>query len=245
MRTAEHKKDLIDSMRKEILKLEGFKFSPEGAAVDFGLGGLVEAFPNGQFPTGAIHEFIGTSMEDAASTGGFTAALLSVLMKDKGICIYVSAQRKLFPPALARFGLSPDRMVFIDLGAEKDVLWATEEALKCESLSAVVMEIDQISFAQSRRLQLVVEKSKVSCFIIRRNAEKLSSTTTVARWQISALSSETIGGMPGLGFPRWKVELLKVKNGKPGNWEMEYVAGGFRLLELEPEVVAIKERKVV
>ena len=245
MKTAEHKQAVIAGLRQEILKLQGFKVCPDGHAVDFGLGELVSAFPSGQFPVGAIHEFLGTTLENAAATGGFIAALLSVLMRNNGVCLYVSAQRKLFPPSLVKFGLSPDRLVFIDLGADKDVLWAAEEALKCESLSAVIIELDQISFAQSRRLQLVVEKSKVSCFIIRRNAEKLSSTTAVARWQISSRISEAVGGMPGLGFPRWNVELLKVTNGQPGSWVMEYVAGSFHQVELKKSIDEMLERKVV
>jgi protein ImuA len=34
--------------------------------------------------------------------------------------------------------------------------------------------------------------------------------------------------MPGVGFPRWGVELQKVRNGKPGKWIIEWTAGGFR-----------------
>lgn len=238
------KRDIIKVLQEQILRLQGFKSSTDGTFVDFGLGEIPKAFPHQVFPVGAIHEFIGTNLEDAAATGGFIGALLSVLMRNNGICLYISCQRKLFPASLAGFGLSPDRVVFIDLALEKDVLWASEEALKCESLAAVVTELDQISFAQSRRLQLVVEKSRITCFLIRRNAEKLSSTTAVARWQISAEPSESVGGMPGLGFPRWKVSLLKVKNGQPGCWIMEYAAGQFRQVKetLLPET---EIRKVV
>jgi protein ImuA len=38
-------------------------------------------------------------------------------------------------------------------------------------------------------------------------------------------------GMPGVGFPRWTVELLKVRNGNPGTWQMEWAAGSFRTME--------------
>jgi protein ImuA len=33
--------------------------------------------------------------------------------------------------------------------------------------------------------------------------------------------------MPGVGFPRWNVELLKVRNGQPGNWQVEWMDGRF------------------
>jgi len=31
-----------------------------------------------------------------------------------------------------------------------------------------------------------------------------------------------------VGFPRWNVELLKVRNGNPGAWKIEWSAGSFR-----------------
>jgi protein ImuA len=39
-----------------------------------------------------------------------------------------------------------------------------------------------------------------------------------------------IDDMPGVGFPCWNVSLQKVRNGKPGNWQVEWSAGEFRLL---------------
>jgi protein ImuA len=33
--------------------------------------------------------------------------------------------------------------------------------------------------------------------------------------------------MPGVGFPRWNVQLLKVRNGKPGAWQLEWEGGQF------------------
>ena len=33
--------------------------------------------------------------------------------------------------------------------------------------------------------------------------------------------------MPGVAFPRWKVELLKVRNGTPGNWMIEWNNNSF------------------
>jgi len=222
------KKEIIGKLQEQILKLQGFKPERNAHATDFGLGIISTAFPGNIFPLAALHEFLATNLEDAAASGGFISALLAVLMKNNGVCLWISTQRKIFPPSLITFGLSPERIIFIDLQNERDVLWATEEALKCESLAAVVTELDEISFAQSRRLQLVIEKSRVTAFVIRKNAEKLSSTLAAARWRISAMPSVAIDGLPGLGFPRWHVELLKVKNGIPGNWIIAYAAGAFR-----------------
>jgi protein ImuA len=158
-------------------------------------------------------------------------------MVDGGACLWISASRTLFPPALKLFGVEPDRIIFIDLKKEKDVLWAMEEALKCDGLAAVIGEVSDINLTQSRRLQLTVEKSKVTGLILRNNKQKLATTACVARWQIKPIVSELEDGMPGVGFPRWNVELLKVKNGSPGSWDIEWSAGKFNLVQPQEHIL--------
>lgn len=103
-----------------------------------------------------------------------------------------------------------------------------EEALKCEGLAAVIAEISELGFTASRRLQLAVEESQVTGFILRRNPRLLNTTACITRWEITAAPSTTENNMPGVGFPKWNVELLKVRNGKPGKWQIEFTAGKFR-----------------
>lgn len=238
----EAKKDIISQLQKDILLWQGFAPPMAGMTKGIGLGALESAFPNGVFPTGTIHEMVCPTPEQAAATSGLMAGLLSSLMKQGGACIWISMSRKLFPPSLITFNLEPDRMIFIDLQREKDVLWAMEEALKCEGLAAVIAEVREISFAQSRRLQLAVETSKVTGFLLRNDPRKLNTTTCVARWQITPLPSELEDELPGIGFPRWQVELLRVRNGNPGTWNLEWVDGDF--VPVEEKVQITKEHSV-
>lgn len=223
------KNDIITQLRREINLLQGFKTSAENP-VDMGLGPIGAAFPNAVFPTGALHEFISTTAEDAAATIGFLAALAAPLMATKGACIWIGAKRKLFPPSLIAFGIEPHQVIFLDLKKEKEVLWAMEESLKCEGLAAIIGETPEISFTASRRLQLAVEQSRVTAFLMRHNPRNANPIASIARWRVSPLASEPEPGMPGLGFPRWKVELEKIRNGQPGIWQMEWSAGRFRPL---------------
>jgi protein ImuA len=223
----EAKKDIISQLKKDILLWEGFKAPVAGASDSFGLGPIEAAFPNGVFPVGVVHEFLTTEPEHAAATSGFIGGILARLMHHNGVCLWISKARKVFPPALKVFGVPPERVIFIDLQREKDLLWVTEEALKCDGLAAVIAELPGISFTQSRRLQLAVESSKVTGFILRTDPQKLGTTACVARWQITHLPSELENGLPGVGFPRWQVELLKVRNGNPGCWKIEWVVGRF------------------
>ena len=221
------KANIIAQLQKDILVLQGFKSGANSTAMDIGLGTIKNAFPNGQFPLGVIHEFIAAGAEDSAATGGFVAAVLASLMQDNGAIIWISSCRGIFPPALQAFGIAPDKVIFIDLQKEKQIPWAIEEALKCKGLAAVVGELPELSFTTSRRLQLAVEQSRVTGFIVRRNPRNISTTACVARWQITSLPSELEAGMPGVGFPRWNVQLLKVRNGRPDTWQVEFAAGRF------------------
>ena len=204
----------------------------ELAKVDKGLvsdlGSLNDAFPDATFPTGAVHEFVCNKREEVAATNGFVSAVAGQLMKKNGVTVWISSNNSLFPPAFKLFGIDPDRIIFIQLYKEKDLLWAMEEALKCNGLAAVVCELTELSFTSSRRFQLAVEQSAVTGFILRNNPRKLTTTACVTRWQISSLPSE-VAELPGVGFPKWNVELLKVRNGKPGSWQVEWAAGKFRL----------------
>lgn len=241
----ETRKKIIEELRRDILLAEGFKPHAAGSGKIAGLETIESAFPNGIFPVGAIHEFLAYGAEQAAASGGFVSGVLSSLMQQSGVCVWISAGRMLFPLALKAFGIDPHNIIFIDLKCDKEVLWTIEEALKCNGITAVVGEVRALTFMQSRRLQLAVESSNVTGFILRTDKSKISTTACTARWQITPIASQLADGMPGVGFPRWQVDLLKVRNGKPGSWQVEWAAGQFNVnTETRFKVVFPGERKM-
>lgn len=232
--------DIIHALQGDILRLEGFK-TQECTSIDLGLGSIIEAFPGRTFPLGAVHEFLSTSEEQASSTIGFITGLLSSLMGRVGTAMWISSNRSLFPPALKAFGVQPDRLIIADLKNEKDLLPAMEEALKCGALTAVIGEVQEISFTASRRLQLAVEESQVTGFIVRRNCRKINTTACVSRWRITPLPSECLEDLPGLGFPQWKAELLRIRNGRPGTWNITWMNGRFKVISSQESATSRQE----
>lgn len=223
------KKEVIRQLKEKILSLEGFNTGSDSLLLDFGLGPMNAAFPGGAFPVGVIHEFISPTETCAAAANGFLAGLLSTLMKKGGVCLWICTGRKLFAPGLKFFGVEPHRVIFIDVKREKEALWVMEQGLKCNSLAAVVAELRDISFAESRRLQLAVETSKVTGFLHRQGSRMENTLACVSRWKIRPLSSQT-GELPGVGFPCLEVELVKIRNGRPGIWQFEWKNGTFRVV---------------
>jgi len=232
--------EILASLQTDILRLQGFR-TAHSATVDHGLGPITQAFPGGSFPTGCVHEFLSDDVQAAAATSGFVSGLLAPLMAVGGPVLWISASRTLFPPALKHFGLSPDQFIFIDLQKEKEVLWALDEALKCGALTAVVGELQELSFTASRRLQLAVEHSQVTGFVLRRKYRQINTTACVSRWKITPLPSIIVDDLPGVGHPQWKVELLRIRNGRPGVWEVTWEKGSFHTAL--PSVATIPEQR--
>lgn len=223
--------EIIARLRLDIAAWEGCRPNKTGEGESFGLGPIEQAFPGKVFPTGALHEFVSNSPEQTAAIGGFLSGLIQVLLKDGGICIWASYSRRIYPPALKRFGVNPDRIVFIDVPREKDVLWVTEEALKCSGIAAVVCETRHLDFQESLRLQHAIEQSQVTGFILRKDAKHIPNTVCMTRWAIRPLKTQLRPGLPGVGHPRWQVDLLRVKHGQPGSWTFEWKNKQFRYVQ--------------
>lgn len=226
---------IIRELQRKILSLQGYQpFSDQQPAL--GLGAIEDAFPGKVFPRAAIHELISVSAESAACTNGFLSVMLNALLQQNGSCLWISTRRTIFPPALKTFGIAPDRILFVDVPTVKEALWATEEALKCNAITAVVGEFTALSFDESRRLQLAVEKSKVTGFIHRFKPKIENTVACVSRWKISPIFSATSDQLPGMGFPRWNIDLLKVRNGKQASWQVQWSPQGLAYLTAEEHV---------
>lgn len=237
------KADIIAQLKKDLLTWGGFKKGVVGHQPDFGLSAIHAAFPDRTFPLGVVHEFVALGTPAATASRGFVAAIIGRLMKTGGAVLWIGPAKVVFPPALLIFGVKPDNIIFIDAKREKETLWVAEEALKCPGLAAVVTEVQELSLTSSRRLQLAVEQSKVTGFLIRVNPVGKNQTACFTRWNITPLPSAEQQHMPGVGFPRWKVTLEKVRNGKPGTWHMEWRAGRFRVLTDAAIVVQHDEQR--
>jgi protein ImuA len=240
------KKDIIKQLQREVITLQGFKRADNLDTDHLRFGPIIKSFPQQSFPLGAIHELISYQPESAVATNAFVCGLVGLMSNPGAISVWVSTRRTIFPAGLKAFGIDPERIIFIDLKRPKEALWTIEEALKCDMLTSVIAEISELSFTESRRLQLAVEQSKVSGFIHRYRPRSENTVACMTRWKITPLSSKTTDGLPGVGFPRWNIELTKVRNGKPGSWQVEWSPQGLRYINDQAMIIgAVTHRKAV
>ncbi|HOZ75426.1 MAG TPA: hypothetical protein PLS51_04435 [Flavobacterium sp.] len=242
MQVEAEKKAIAKQLQAKINAMQGLG-KPSIASVPDGFAPFDMAFPGRIFPKAAIHEFVSYQPTQAAATTGFITALAGKIMKDNGLCLWVSSDKKIFPAGLNHFGLAPDRVVFISTAKPKDKLWIIEEALKCEALTVVVGEMKELGFTESRRLQLAVERSGVTGFIHRYWPHSQNAVACTTRWSITPTASIIPDGLPGVGYSCWDIQLLKVRNGKPGAWQVGWRKGQFIDQTHDHQtVVAINER---
>jgi protein ImuA len=204
--------------------------------LSLGLPELDAALPEGGLPLGAVHELVASDAADGAVFGLAAHWLGLAQRREAGKWVlWCGRARHLYAPGLRLAGLDPRHLVTVQAPRDEEALWVLEEALRCRDLAGAVAEIDGLSLAQSRRLQLAAEAGGIG-FLLRApgasSGEGLGVSAAVTRWRIAALPSAA-GPAPGvLAVPRWRLELMRCRGGRPASWIVEGedgAPGGFAL----------------
>ncbi len=202
-------------------------------AAPFGAPEVDGALPWGGLPRARAHEIVAAGPDDGAGRGvgdaggaataaaeGFCAALLARLVAGRGPALWCLARAGLHGPGLGAFGLDPDRLIVARTRRPADVLWAMEEGLRSGRLGAVLGEAHEIDLTAGRRLQLAARAGAATCLVLRPLAAEPAPGAT--RWRVAAAASIREDGLPGLGAPRWRVDLVRCRGGSPRRWLLEW-----------------------
>lgn len=127
----------------------------------------------------------------------------------------------LTPLALKTF-FDPVRLVTVSCQSRKDILWASEQALRCGGASCVILELRTgPNLFESRRLQLAAEASgALGLVLIGRVAQSSAAQT---RWHceplVQPLEHQT---EPHPSASSWRWHLQKNKSGPLGSWSVSW-----------------------
>ncbi len=238
----------LQALRRRIAEQE--RFAPEirpeirqktrakaQIAAPLGAAALDNALPDAGLAIGALHELLPACQGDFAATVGFGFGLLTRIIRTRpGVVLWVHPshqafrQGAIYPIGLAAMGFDPDRLIELSAPKTQNVLWALEEGLANSALAAVVgvlPENDRVyDFTASRRLAMRAAENGVAALLIRNLPASKAATAAETRWSVAAEPSEAqhrVGqSMPGLGPPRWQIQLTKCKRGTPGRWQVEW-----------------------
>jgi protein ImuA len=214
----------LAALKAELRRLEGAG-RREQEVLPIGVAALEQVLPGGGLAQGALHEIMAAE-GDRAAAEGFAASLLAGLAGPVlWCCPGDSAVGAPYGPGLARFGLTPDRLILVRAPRDADLLWAMEEGLRTPGLAAVLGAPRRLDLTASRRLQLAAESAGVTCLVLRR-AEP-GSSVAVTRWLVAPAPSgpafDTDGRDFGLARARWRVELLRCRG---ADWAVVGKQGG-------------------
>jgi protein ImuA len=214
---------IVEELRERIQRLEGAA-GRRRLVLPFGIKEIDRHLPGGGLALGALHEVAGGGNDatDGAATALFAAGIAA---RTRGRALWCVIRQDLFAPALAQAGLVPDRVIYVEVGDEKAVLACFEEGLRHGGLAAVVAEVALLSMTASRRLQLAAESSGAIGIAIRWRRQTEAAdfgqpTASVTRWRVSALPATPLP-VPGVGRPRWQLELIRCRAGESADFEVE------------------------
>jgi protein ImuA len=229
-------------------------------AVTLAGSGWAEALPGGRLPLACLHEIEPARLEwDDGPALGFCLALLGVLRgtAERRPVLWAAPRGDLHGPGLADFGFAPSWLIEARTKKEAQTLWALEEGLRSAALCAVVGEVEAPRALALRRLQLAAEAGGATAFLLRRplGAARRSPAAAVlgaTRWRVAAAPSGPgrLASLPGR--PRWSIELLRCRGGRPGRFLVEWddETGDFGLVAALRDGAAaalagVDERRVV
>lgn len=174
-----------------------------GATVASGHGALDAELPGGGWPLGAISEILqppGVCQE--------WRLLLPALTRTPGPVVLVGPPQVPFGPGLAAQGLDARRLLWVGAAAPAARLWATEQALRCAEVVAVLAWLPQVRTEQLRRLQLAAQTHSKLLFVLRPAAAQSESSPAVLRLLLVRAPSA------GVAPDALRVQILK-RRGAP------------------------------
>jgi protein ImuA len=191
----------------------------------FGLAALDSCLPEGGLPGGALHEIVPAPNAIPAAFG-FIAAILGRLAYSPPPIFFVLPAYgfrefgRLHGHGLRALGLDPERLVLVETAHRRETLWAIEEAVRSAAPAAVAAIIDKLDLKTSQRLQLAATEAGLPLFLLR-PAQNLEASAAATRWRVG--TAEAARDRFGLiTRPRWHLQLERARNGRPGEWVVEY-----------------------
>jgi protein ImuA len=211
-------------------------------SLPFGLSALDSCLPNGGLTCGGLHEIV-PEPRSIPATFGFIAAILARIAfstpfpREEDRRLYSSGNTRgplfLVMPAygfreygrlhghgLRALGLDPARLILVETSHRKETLWAIEEALHSDAPAAVASVIDKLDLKTSQRLHLTATNCGLPLLLLRQ-AQNLEASAAATRWRVGA--AEAARDRFGLVTrPRWHLRLERCRNGRLGEWVVEY-----------------------
>ncbi|MCY7306832.1 MAG: translesion DNA synthesis-associated protein ImuA [Rhodoferax sp.] len=152
------------------------------AVLATGHAALDAQLPGGGWPVGALVEIL-----QAQSGQNEWRLLLPALARARaGPVLLVGPPHMPFVPGLAAQGLACERLLWITAVTPASRMWASEQALRCAEVAAVLAWLPQARADQLRRLQMAASEHAKLLFVMRPASAQAESSPAVLRLLVAA-----------------------------------------------------------
>ncbi len=173
---------VIESLRRELLRCQVTHTTQ--TIVSSGFPGLDRLLPQAGLPSGAVIEWL----SDACGLRSTTVALQCAagFLESPGTLAVVDPYNEFHVMSLPHSGIPLSRLLLVrpcqdfiassdgrmtggslSQAQRSDALWTLEQLARCAGVRIVMMWVDRLSATAQRRLQLAVERSGVTVFLMR------------------------------------------------------------------------------
>ena len=152
-----------------------------GKVVPSGFAALDAELPGGGWPLGSMVEVL-QNQPGQHVWQLILPALVQAAKEQAGPVVLVAAPFDPFGPSLQASGLPLDRLLKLQADKASARLWATEQALRCAEVSAVLAWLPKASSTELRRLHMAAQQQGRLLFVFR--PVQACQSSTPARLQL-------------------------------------------------------------
>ena len=214
---------IVTALRRLLPRMESV--AAETRVLPFGIPELDSHLPQGGLALGSLHEVMPETKEDALAAFGFVTALLGRMLRKDPVLFVTSSgglgrNARPYGHGLHQLGLDPARAILVRTANNKQSLWTLEEALRSGVPAAVAGTLERLDLKTSQRLQFAARESGVPLLLLR-PAGITESTVAMTRWRVRSMQAarDRFGLITRW---RWRLTLERCRNGRTGEWLVEY-----------------------
>jgi protein ImuA len=221
---AQQRAEIVEELRRQLSRSGA---TAEARSLPFGLPAIDAHLPQGGLAGGALHEVMPEARSDTPAAFGFVTAMLSRVrpIRSGGAPLFLVTSPcglatfgRLYGHGLNGFGLDPTRVILVEAQNATQAFWAMEEALNSAAPAAVAGVIGKLDFRASQRLHLAAGAAGRLLLLLRPPG---MTSVAVTRWRVAAARA-ALDRFGLIARWRWQVRLEHCRNGRPGQWIVEF-----------------------
>jgi protein ImuA len=178
----------------------------EEGAVASGHAALDAELPGGGWPLGLVEVLQERPEQHVWQLAA--PALAASLQAQAGPVVLVAAPFDPFVAGLQAQGIAGDRLLWIRAAKPAERLWATEQALRCAEVAAVLAWLPQAKNAELRRLQMAAQQHKHLLFVFRTLRSVQDASPARVRLQVAGTEQMEVSILKRRGPPLERPLLL-------------------------------------